>query len=124
MKKLLTILISSLTRVCIRKPSRPFGVVACATLKRASLVFLILHSSFAAEDFDETLLTQIDEYSRYCGLRLQQMEFSAPLLRSRLADCNTFIWYLWNDADAAKGNIEKFNVIESINTLTQPKGKN
>ena len=97
MKKLLTILISS---------------------------FFILHSSFAADEFDETLLTQIDEYSRYCGLRLQQMEFSAPLLRSRLADCNTFIWYLWNDADAAKGNIEKFNVIESINTLTQPKGKN
>ena len=57
-------------------------------------------------------------------LRRQQMEFSAPLLRSRLADCNTFIWYLWNDADASKGNIEKFNVIESINTLTQPKGKN
>lgn len=97
MKKLLTILISS---------------------------FLILHSSFAADEFDETLLTQIDEYSRYCELRLQQMEFSAPLLRSRLADCNTFIWYLWNDADAAKGNIEKFNVIESINTLTQPKEKN
>ena len=84
--------------------------------------FLILHSSFAADEFDETL-TQVDEYSRYCGLRLQQMEFSAPLLRSRLADCNTFIWYLWNDADAAKGNIEKFNIIESINTLTQPKEK-
>ena len=85
--------------------------------------FLILHSSFAAEEFDDTL-AQVDEYSRYCGLRLQQMEFSAPLLRSRLADCNTLIWYLWNDADAAKGNIDKFNVVDDINTLTQPKGKN
>ena len=90
----------------------------------ASIIALLTLHFAIAEDFDETLLTQIDEYSRYCGLRLQQMEFSAPLLRSRLADCNTFIWYLWNDADAAKGNIEKFNVIESINTLTQPKGKN
>ena len=92
MKKLLTILISS---------------------------FLILHSSFAADEFDETL-AQVDEYSRYCGLRLQQMEFSAPLLRSRLADCNTFIWYLWNDADAAKGNIEKFNIVDSINNIVKP----
>ena len=62
-------------------------------------------------------------YSDYCGLRLQQMEFSAPLQRSRLADCNTFIWYLWNDVDAAKGNIGKFNATEPIYNLTQPKEK-
>ncbi len=85
--------------------------------------FLILHSSFAAEEFDDTL-AQVDEYSRYCGLRLHQLDFSAPLLRSRLAGRNTLIWYLWNDADAAKGNIDKFNVVDDINTLTQPKGKN
>ncbi len=96
MKKLITILISS---------------------------FLMLQSVFA-EEFDETLLEHVDEYSRYCGLRLHQLDFSAPLQRSRLAGSNTFIWYLWNDADAAKGNIDKFNVVDDINTLTQPKGKN
>ena len=80
--------------------------------------FLILHSVLA-DEFDETL-TQVDEYSRYCGLRLQQMEFSAPLQRSRLADCNTFIWYLWNDADAAKGDIDKFNIVDEINNIVKP----
>lgn len=85
-------------------------------------LFAILHSALAGE-FDDTLM-QVDEYSRYCGLRLHQLEFSAPLQRSRLADCNTFIWYLWNDADAAKGDIDKFNIVDEINTLTQPKGKN
>ena len=34
-----------LTRVCIRKPSRPSGR-CCATLIRASLKFYILHSKF------------------------------------------------------------------------------
>ena len=92
--------------------------------KLITSIFILAAFNFAvADEFDETL-AQVDEYSRYCGLRLQQMEFSAPLLRSRLADCNTFIWYLWNDADAAKGDIDKFNILDEINTLTQPKEKN
>lgn len=98
MKKLLTILIPSL---------------------------FILNSAPADENGELLQLAEIskeaDVYSDYCGLRLQQMEFSAPLQRSRLADCNTFIWYLWNDVDEAKGNIGKFNATEPIYNLTQPK---
>ena len=57
------------------------------------------------------------EGNRYVGLRLYQMESKTGFMRTRFAECNTFLWYIWNDYEAARG-FEKLEFGKSIERLS------
>ncbi len=62
----------------------------------------------------------VGEYSRFCSELLFQIETTTDVLTTRVTACrNTFIYYIWNDADNAKGKIERFKIVRDIQELTK-----
>jgi len=54
----------------------------------------------------------------YISQRLFQLELHPKFMASRLAYRNTFMWYIWNDFDEAKG-FNKLEIAEQIYNLTK-----
>lgn len=60
----------------------------------------------------------LDTANQYISQRLFQLELHPKFMASRLAYRNTFIWYIWNDFDEAKG-FNKLEIAEQIFNLTK-----
>ena len=60
----------------------------------------------------------IDTVNQYISQRLFQLELKPKFMASRLAFPNTYLWYIWNDYDKAKG-FNKLEIAEDINNLTK-----
>ena len=54
----------------------------------------------------------------YVEQRTTQFENSRGFIASKLSHRNTFLWYIWNDYEAAKG-FEKIKIGEQIYDLTR-----
>ena len=54
----------------------------------------------------------------YVSQRLFQLELKPKFMASRLAFPNTYLWYIWNDYEEAKG-FNKLEIAEDINNLTK-----
>lgn len=103
MKKLLTLLIFS----------------ACAVLRAddwSDLLTLAEQAEFVAETNEQR--ATVSTADLYVELRLFQIEVNPAFMRSRLAGANTFLWYLWNDYEAAQG-FEKLRIGARIQRLSR-----
>ncbi|MBP3358416.1 MAG: hypothetical protein J6K91_05840 [Opitutales bacterium] len=60
----------------------------------------------------------LETANQYISQRLFQLELHPKFMASRLAYRNTFIWYIWNDFDEAKG-FNKLEIAEQIYNLTK-----
>lgn len=60
----------------------------------------------------------VDTANQYISQRLFQLELKPKFMASRLAYRHTFMWYIWNDYDEAKG-FEKLELGEQIFNLTK-----
>ena len=60
----------------------------------------------------------IDTVNQYISQRLFQLELKPKFMASRLAFPNTYLWYIWNDYEEAKG-FNKLEIAEDINNLTK-----
>ena len=98
MKKLLTIFILS----------------ACAIVRAddwADLLALAEQADAAVQAAEARAV--VAEAGRYVELRVFQLEANPAFMGTRFAYPNTFLWYIWNDYDAAQG-FEKLHIGEQI----------
>ena len=56
--------------------------------------------------------------NEYVSQRLYQFEIQPKFMASKLAYRNTFMWYIWNDYEEAKG-FNKLEIGEQIYKLTK-----
>ncbi len=69
-------------------------------------------------------VSSIGEYSRFCKTELFKLKVNTDILTTRVANRNTFLWYVWNDVDCSEGEIRKFRILKNISNLTiKPKRK-
>ena len=54
----------------------------------------------------------------YISQRIYQLETQPKFMASKLSYCNTFMWYIWNDYEEAKG-FNKIELGEQIYKLTK-----
>lgn len=100
MKKLLTILLSATALV--------------ANADDTADLLEVLEVNNAINEQKEV----IDTVNQYISQRLFQLELKPKFMASRLAFPNTYLWYIWNDYDKAKG-FNKLEIAEDINNLTK-----
>ena len=58
-----------------------------------------------------------DTAGRYVGLRIFQFESKPAFMRTRFAERHTFLWYVWNDYEGARG-FEKLEFGKTIDSLS------
>lgn len=109
MKKLLTILLSA------------SALVVNADDTADLLEVLEVNKTIKVLEVNKTINEQkevIDTVNQYISQRLFQLELKPKFMASRLAFPNTYLWYIWNDYDKAKG-FNKLEIAEDINNLTK-----
>ncbi len=129
MKRLRTILflISTLAFTQCDLAHASEDLLALVELNKATSESIALNSTVCDKlDFGEISSSNtsadgtVGEYSRLCGAKLYELEMTTNVLTTRItAGRNTFVWYIWNDADKAKGNIGKYGIIKDIHELTK-----